>query len=438
MSTSAASLSTVWSHPAARAVRALAPPLAIVGYVAGFSILPSEWYHLGWLLVIGCAALVCMEEPRSWLRWPLSPGALLTILFMLWMTARSCCTDAFMFGHAARESGRGLFGAALVGLLCVLLSQVAQERGWLRVVGWATGMAAAVAASISLVFSYFVPPGYVPGDRLKNLLVHGGLNPVCTGLGFGFAAVWLLGLQSQITSARARRVALAASIILHQATFFTGSRGAMLALVGGHLALFLTRGWRRGAAGLAVLVLTGVVYFASAPLMAKVATWRAPVAAVTVPGLAHHWQQAMERGDSGRLDIYRAGWNAIDNVWLGTGQWGVVDVWQCDLQPDPCVLITHLHSAFFATFVHGGIIGAALLLLLLVEGWRCAIRVARREDDVTWLALLAFGCGGLLFDGESLASLATAPRFEGLLFWVPLVVALTRGRSRAISSRAAS
>jgi hypothetical protein len=89
-------------------------------------------------------------------------------------------------------------------------------------------------------------------------------------------------------------------------------------------------------------------------------------------------------------------------------------------------MMSHLHSAFFATFVHGGIIGIGLLLALLGIGVRRACRIAR-HGDATWIALLAFGCGGLLFDGESLTSLATAPRFEGLLFWLPLTVALARG-----------
>jgi hypothetical protein len=141
---------------------------------------------------------------------------------------------------------------------------------------------------------------------------------------------------------------------------------------------------------------------------------------IEAPALTHHLHKAVERGDSGRFDIYRAGWNTIDNLWIGTGQWGVRDVWQCELQPDPCSMMTHLHSAFFATFVHGGIIGAVLLLALLVQSLRCARNIAQ-QGDAAWLALLAFGCGGLLFDGESLTSLATAPRFEGLLFWLPVV-----------------
>jgi hypothetical protein len=102
-------------------------------------------------------------------------------------------------------------------------------------------------------------------------------------------------------------------------------------------------------------------------------------------------------------------------------------------------MMSHLHSAFLATFVHGGIIGAALLLLVLGHGIKRACRLAV-QGDATWIALLAFGCGGLLFDGESLASLATAPRFEGLLFWLPLTVALARGSvlSRSAENRSVS
>jgi hypothetical protein len=213
---------------------------------------------------------------------------------------------------------------------------------------------------------------------------------------------------------------------LHLAAFLSGSRGAMLALTFGHAALFVAHGWRRGIPALAAFVLSGVIYFSSGPIFTQIATWNADTitaAPVVTPPL----QQAIARGDSSRIDIYHAGWQAIEHVWPGTGQWGVREVWQCELQPnaDPAIM-NHLHSAFFATFVHGGIIGALLLVALLTLAIRRAARIAV-QGDATWLALLAFGCGGLLFDGESLTSLATAPRFEGLLFWLPVTVALARG-----------
>lgn len=262
-----------------------------------------------------------------------------------------------------------------------------------------------------------------------NLLVHGGLNPVCTGLIFGFAALWLAALMEHETTPLPRRIAWAAIALLHFAAFLSGSRGAMLALACGHAVLLSARGWRRGRVAVGVFILTGLVYFTSAPLFAHMAQWRSEPAVITAsaPGITHHFQKAVERGDNSRLDIYQAGWHAMDNLWLGTGQWGVCGIWQCELQAKTNIsMMSHLHSAFLATFVHGGVIGTVLLLLVLGHGIKRARRLTD-QGDATWIALLAFGCGGLLFDGESLASLATAPRFEGLLFWLPLMVALARG-----------
>lgn len=428
MNTSAATLSSTWPHPAA-CIRVLGPPSAVVGYLAGFSVLPNDWLHLGWLAVMGAVALVFLEGPARWLRRPATPAVPLLVAYLLWMTLRSCCSDAFVLGHAPVETTRGIFGTSLLVLLCVLLWKVARDFRVLRFVGWTTGLAAAFAALVSMGVWYLVLPGHMAGERLQNLLVHRGLNPICTGLIFGFSGMWFLGLVEGVRGLTTRRLAWSLAIVLHLAAFFTGSRGVMLALLCGHTALLVARGWRRGLPATAVLAITALVYFSSAPLMAKIVTWSADPAVVPPPpGITHHWEKAMERRDNGRIDIYRAGWNAIDNVWIGTGQWGVGDVWQCDLQPDPYGMMRHLHSAFFATFVHGGIIGAVLLLALLGYAARCAWRLARQgKQDATWVALLAFGCGGLLFDGESLLSLATAPRFEGLLFWVPVVVALARG-----------
>lgn len=433
MSTPAVTLAPSWPHSSAAFVRLVLAQVAVAGYTAGFSVLPSEWWHLGWLLVAGCATLAVPDGASGTLHRPAGPGPWLVAAYLTWMTLRSCCGDAFLFNHAPYETARGLRGTALLVLFCVVLWPLARNPRAMNVVGWTTGMAAAVAAALSLGLCYFVLPGHVPGERLQNLLVHGGLNPVCTGLIFGFAALWLTVLVTSVRTPCWRRLGWAGVTLLHVAAFFSGSRGVMLALVCGHAALLAACGWRGAAKGCAVLVLTGAFYFTSAPLMAKIAAWREPpaaaapasAAAAPAPKLTEHWHKALARQDNGRLDIYRAGWYATNNVWAGIGQWGVRDVWQCDLQPDPCTMMTHLHSAFFATYVHGGLIGAALLLGLTTCAARGAWRAARR-GDAAWVVLLAFGCGGLLFDGESLATLATAPRFEGLLFWLPVVVALAR------------
>ncbi|MDZ4402117.1 O-antigen ligase family protein [Prosthecobacter sp.] len=412
---------------------------AVTGFIAGHACLPNEWLHLGWLLVAGFFAIAWSDWRPNLTRWSVDPGGVLTTAFLLWMTARSCFSEAFMHGDASAEITRGLLGTMLLVLFCTLAWQQAQKTEALHAVGWVAGMIAAFSALISIVLSYFVLPDHHAGERLTNLLVHGGLNPVCTGLTFGFAAVWLAALMENETTPLPRRFMWAAIAFLHLAAFLSASRGAMLALLCGHAALLIARGWRRGAAAACVFIVTGAIYFTSAPLLAKLDRWRVESAELAAhqPGITHHLQQAVERGDNGRLDIYRAGWNAIDNPWLGTGQWGVREVWQCELQASDDTLMSHLHSAFFATFVHGGVIGAVLLLGLLM----CAVRRAWRisvHGDATWIALLAFGCGGLLFDGESLTSLATAPRFEGLLFWLPLMVALVRGGKSHASTLAES
>ena len=394
-----------------------------MGFVAGHSFLPTPWLHFGWLLLAGLAALACTDWASCIKHWQTDAGALSVVTFLFWMTLRSCIP-----APAQPEIMQGIFGAALLAMFCVLVWQQAQSREALHAMGWVTGITAALAALLSIGLSYFVLANHHAGERLTNLLVHGGLNPVCTGLIFGFTALWLAALVEKETAPMPRRILWSAAVLLHLAAFLSGSRGAMLAMACGHAVLLLVRGWRRGAAAAAVFVITGMIYFTSTPLLADLTPWRAePVAQAAAPPL----QTALARGDNGRIDIYRAGWHAMDNLWLGTGQWGVRESWQCRLEAKTDLrLMSHLHSAFFATFVHGGIIGAVLLLLPLGIGIRRAGRLAV-QGDATWIALLAFGCSGLLFDGESLASLTTAPRFEGLLFWLPLTVALARGSTTA-------
>jgi hypothetical protein len=405
----------------------------VIGFVAGHSCLPNVWLHLGWLLIAALPALAWTDWTQHLRRWQTEAGALSVISFLLWMMVRSCSQIPFMADHALGEIMRGLVGAVLLAIFCALLWQEAQNNESLYAMGWVMGLTSALAALISIVLSYFVLPNHQAVERLTNLLVHGGLNPVCTGLIFGFAAVWLAALVENRSKPVPGRIAWAAIALLHFAAFLSGSRGAMLAMAGGHAVLLLARGWRRGRVAACVFVLTGLCYFTSAPLLTRIAQWRSQQVEATPAshGITHHFQKAVARGDNSRLDIYRAGWNAMDNRWVGTGQWGVTGIWQCELQSKADIsMMGHLHSAFLATLVHGGIIGMSLLLVALGCGIQRAWRLAV-GGDATWLALLAFGCAGLLFDGESLASLATAPRFEGLLFWLPLTVALARRSATA-------
>jgi len=406
---------------------AWAGQIAVIGFVAGHSLLPNVWLHLGWLLIAGLPALAWTDWTPCLRRWQADAGALSVIAFLLWMTLRSSIQIPFMPSQALDEILRGVAGVGLLVMFCTLVWQQAQSREALQAMGWVTGLTSAFAALISIVLCYFVLPNHRAGERLTNLFVHGGLNPVCSGLIFGFSALWLAALVENRSNPVPGRIAWAAITLLHFAAFLSGSRGAMLALACGHAVLLSARGWRRGRTAACVFLMTGTIYFTSGPLLMPTIPWRTAPAAETT----HAFESAVKRGDNGRLDIYRAGWHAMDNLWLGTGQWGAREVWQCELQAKNDIsMMSHLHSASFATFVHGGIIGAALLLVVLGCGIKRACRLAV-QGDATWIALLVFGCSGLLFDGESLTSLATTPRFEGLLFWLPLTIALTRGSATA-------
>lgn len=198
----------------------------------------------------------------------------------------------------------------------------------------------------------------------------------------------------------------------------------MLALLASHAVLLLIRGWRKGWRPPLVLVAAFVLYsmtglFTPAPAE-KPAT--APVAVAGPIG------KALTRPYDGRLSIYQAGWSSLDTPCrkvVGIGQWGTHGQWQQRLASSCMELQGHLHGAFFATYVHGGLIGAGLLLLVMIRVILRAVSCAKTKD-ARWPALLTFGITALLFDGESLAHLLTLPRFETLLFWLPATMLLVQ------------
>ena len=87
----------------------------------------------------------------------------------------------------------------------------------------------------------------------------------------------------------------------------------------------------------------------------------------------------------------------------------------------------HPHSVFVATALHGGLVGLAGLLIVLGSGLRGALCVARLPDGwVGGMVLALAGLAGVVFDGHSLASLDTIPRFEPLILWPGLLLAAGR------------
>jgi len=92
MNASATTISPAWSGTFGGTLRPLAAQIAVTGYLAGFSVLPNQWFHLGWLVLVGSVAFVWKENAAQRLHQPVNPGAWLVVAFLLWMTLRSCCS----------------------------------------------------------------------------------------------------------------------------------------------------------------------------------------------------------------------------------------------------------------------------------------------------------------------------------------------------------
>jgi hypothetical protein len=392
-------------------------------FAAGHFILPCAEVQLGGVLVLALPAMLwrMLDDAAS---RRIDIGSALLIAFLGWMTLRSVVAVVQDVSLVAGEVMRGLIGLALLSAVMVLLWAEARQLARLRLLGWWVCMSAALAVLVSLlVIEPRLWTQLGTGLRFSNILVHGGLNAVCTGLTFGFAALWLAALLPAVQGRSQRWCCHAALVLLHFAVFASGSRGAMMALLAGHGCLLACGIGGRSAR--LHLALAAVLVVAVFPV------WRTLIEQVAAAP-AEMLTQLVERGDSGRGAIYAAGWSIVNNAFIGVGQWGARDLWICGLETHSSEVMGHLHSAFFATFVHGGTVGLALLLAVAAVAFRRAWRLAT-TGEVAWLALMMYGSVGLLFDGESLTSLATLPRLEGLLFWFPAVVALSAGKAPAVS-----
>lgn len=370
--------------------------ITLTGFLAGHAVLPNKWFHAGWLLIGGLSCLGGLRMPT----WRIfMPGW----LYLGWMTLRSLLPFSF-------ECAAGLAGVALLILALVLIMNCADIMN--RCAQW-TGHISAVAAVISLAWHVYQNGVNFTDYRLMNPLVHGGLNSVCTGMIFGFASLWLSTLPlTRWTSFSA--------LLLGTAAFCSGSRGVMLALLAGHTVRHVIQGWQCGWKATVVLLMAFTVYLSTA--------WLTPARVLVQTGSSSSsveatspLHRAITRPNEGRKAIYRAGLSALDTPakhLFGIGQWGTQSQWRNRLDAGFIELKGHLHSVFLATYVHGGVVGAALLIVLIVHLLHSA-RVVARIGNASPPSLLAFGIIALLFDGESLAFFLTLPRFETLIFWMP-------------------
>ena len=194
---------------------------------------------------------------------------------------------------------------------------------------------------------------------------------------------------------------LASFAVLVAATFYSQSRGALLALGVAFGAYMITRKDRSWIFPGAILGLIGLIYLIQ------------PDSAST---------KLIERGDGGRIDMYYyliAQMEGISSFLFGNGLWAVdsAGVEQVGWNAH------HPHSVVVGTFFHGGAISLILTLILVGLGAVRALAVFRATGDGTWLVLLSFGLTGQLVDGALPFSLLTLPRIEPILLLFPIAAA---------------
>ena len=391
---------------------------AMLVFVAGYFIFQNIWLHLLWF---GFAvAFTGAQVHQEWHRTVRPRGFLLmAALFILGMFLLS-------LRPGLPRPGRPWLGVILAigdGLLLLVFLDAAvrlgRRREWVsrQVMEWMVRVAG-FAAIISLLIYYWLPGRTFPDSRLENVLVHFGLAPVLTGLTFAFA-----GLTAAILAMRksGSRQWLAWQALLLFAALSSHSRGAVLASAVGFTVLvvltFRKALWRP----LMILMLVLAVYQWALPLIpnpeAEVNKGSSPAAALVA------------RKDAGRMLLYRIIWKRIDSPAdhvLGKGRWASDQV----KPPEMHWHAHHPHSVYLATYYRGGAVGVILLMTVLGIGLLGCWRAARAGQPL-WLALACFGLTAFVFDGDDLTTLASMPRVEPLLLWLPLAAGV--GASQRIS-----
>lgn len=403
--------------------------LTITVLLASYFLRPADWMQVVWLAIALPFAFTVLPRQTLWRKLTNDPFTRLGAHFLCWMTFSSFLAQSVSTYVDAQQAMSWTFGSVLLAGFALAIWQAASDLPRLEQSGWWIGMAAAFAALCSMLVFYLMLPGHVFGERLCNWFVYGGLNPVCTGLTLGFSSMWLASIRAKLTSVTDRHLATAAIIILLIAVFFTRSRGAVLALIVAHAVLLTVQGFRRNRTPLAIFVTIGLLFQFSGPLVTHISHQQthlrshhvAAADPVELQAYRNPARELIDRGDNGRFQVYRAAVTTLEGPrqWLlGIGQWGTEGLWRPLTTWNP----EHLHSAFLATLVHGGVIAFGLLIALLSIGLARAAALARQGHG-TWLILLAFGITGLLFDGQTFSCLTSIPKMEVLLVTFPLTAA---------------
>lgn len=385
----------------------------------------SEWTIWSWLYM-GGLGLMIVGWPRDW--WAGWRESVL-LRAVTWWVGWMLLSSWWQVGAEGSEMGTPrvwLWGA--VGLLAWVMSLhwVGREERLANRLGLVVVGLALLSAVVSVIEYGWLRPEWHWGMRLSNGLVYGGWNQVCSGVTWALAAVWALVLEPrQESKVWLRRAVVLAHVVLIFVAMATLSRGALLMLLVGHLAWGI--GMRKRAIwGIARFAMVMTVFHL---VMPGLVTEAGPETEVSrrYPRVidANPLKEWTKRADTGRLVMYAAVGKAVTGgtvreLLLGQGAWADNTAWHQHLQEERPM---HPHSVFLGTALQGGVVGLAGLLTVIGLGLWMAWRVGRTTGWPGYAVLALAGLAGVTFDGHSLLTLNSVPRYEPLLVWTGLFLA---------------
>ena len=373
-----------WPLRAALVLFFFVVPLETIGHEAETSSFTIA--RLAGLLLVGA----CLLRPRLFLR---APDTLTRWAFAL-MTAALLVTAARGPEHVGYAIGR--YATWLQMLVFYHLARPLLAVPALRRRALQAYVAGAAVTAVLLLRG----AGLNTAMADKGRAALGNQDPNVQAAVLGLAALWLLvHLLHQPLSVRRPGwlVGWPVFLLLVSASLLTGSRGGLLALLAGLVAVPFTGGRRGQAMRMVLPALLGLV-----ALVAVAAQNEA---------LVQRLEQSVEQGDTaGRGYLYAS---SLD-LWrhrplLG---WGL-GANEAELGGYTNTPLRDMHSIYLYALTAGGLLGGGLLVALLAHSVRSARRMAddphRQAALVSLVFVLTFG--------------ATVTIFFFKFFWVALLLA---------------
>jgi O-antigen ligase len=356
----------------------------MVSFAGGFVIRPSPlWAMLYYLTVLPLCGGRLATRRRA---WPTDAGSIAAIALMGWFTLATLWDVA-----AGLHPGPHIFWIwnGLCTLVMFAASRTAFGAQGINRERLISTLIFGALANLVIVFARTAFAG-IPDGRLTGWAET--RHPI---LGAAMIGTCVLLAAGRLLAGRRRRLEAVVALAGIAFIVLTGSRGPLLA-IGLSLGLLMLLLQPR-------LLVSAMVACGFGAAMVEFAD----------PDLLESaWSRMMERGWSNRLDIWRLAVQEIESrPWLGYGPSTNLDR-ATDNFP---------HDLFLSTLFYSGIVGLALLLVVLALATLASLRQPDGLRRATGLALLLH----LVVSGlTDLSQITKGPGPLWFIIWVPIILAL--------------